>query len=71
MSMKWVGFPNHNLQHIASEKLRDSPSPRTPTTATVTVTCDCETQHISDWGCIFMATSKVPKHITLYYEDLT
>ena len=32
MSMKWVGFPNHNLQHIASEKLEDSPM-----TATVTV----------------------------------
>jgi hypothetical protein len=40
MSMKWVGFPNHNLQHIASEKPRDS-----PTANTVTVT-DCETKHI-------------------------
>jgi hypothetical protein len=26
MSMKWVGFPNHNLLHIASEKPRDSPN---------------------------------------------
>jgi hypothetical protein len=54
MSMKWVGFPNHHLQHIASEKLRVRDS---PTTATVTVTCDCETQHVSGWGCIVMATS--------------
>ena len=37
MSMKWVGFPNHNLQHIASEKLRDSPMTATVHLSTVTV----------------------------------
>jgi hypothetical protein len=46
-SKKWVGFPNHNLQHIASEKPRDSPT---------TVWC-VKPISISAWGCILMATS--------------
>jgi hypothetical protein len=38
MSMKWVmGLPNHNLQHMASEKLRDFPTTATVHLSTVTV----------------------------------
>ena len=35
MRMKWVGYPNHNMQHHASQKPSESPTP-----ATV-----CETTH--------------------------
>jgi hypothetical protein len=36
ISMKGMGGPNHILQHVPSEKPRESP----------TTACDCETQHI-------------------------
>jgi hypothetical protein len=61
MSMKWVGFPNHNLQHIASENPSECP----------TATTVCETMHLSVWGCTLMTTSRNRRcetHVYMYEE---